>query len=45
MFKRLLNKGAFQLVASIFAVIAATEIKTASFWLFYQPKAPKSLIK
>jgi len=45
MLKKLLNKGVFQVLVSVFAMIAATEIKTASFWLFYQPKAPKSLIK
>jgi len=33
----------FKLLAAVFTVIAATEIKTASFWFLYQPKAPKSL--
>ena len=42
---RKINKNVFKLLATAFALIAATEIKTASFFMFYQPQAPKSLTK
>lgn len=32
-------------VSAILIVAALTVTSTASFWIFYQPKAPKSLLK
>lgn len=43
--KKLVDSGLFKALASVFVFIAAKEVNTASFWLYYQPKAPKSLVK
>ncbi|MDA8211171.1 MAG: cyclic lactone autoinducer peptide [Clostridia bacterium] len=40
-----ISKQLFRVMASVLTVLAATEVKTASFWIIYQPKPPKSLVK
>ncbi|OPZ91910.1 MAG: hypothetical protein BWY74_01811 [Firmicutes bacterium ADurb.Bin419] len=39
-------KGKFLgLMSGILTIVAISLVSTASFWMFYQPKAPKSLHK